>query len=121
MHAGTWLRPEYYAVPGKTRQEAIAEEVTAVRQRVGLIDVGTLGKLEISGPERTTVLQGTKQIAKVNYYRERGKVKVKSDSGAEAYESNTTNYSAAFGVLMMTAIPEVERYIVMAEIMARGR
>src|SRR6185436_17395464 len=32
MHAGNWLRPEYYAVPGKTRREAIAEEVTAVRQ-----------------------------------------------------------------------------------------
>ena len=30
---------------------AIAAEVTAVRQRVGMIDVGTLGKLEISGPD----------------------------------------------------------------------
>src|SRR4030095_179924 len=38
MHAGNWLRPEFYAVPGKARREAIAEEVTAVRQRVGLID-----------------------------------------------------------------------------------
>ena len=57
MHAGNWLRPEYYAVPGKTRREAIAEEVTAVRQRVGLIDVGTLGKLEISGPDAAAFIE----------------------------------------------------------------
>ena len=51
MPAGEWQRPAYYAVAGKTAEQAIAEEVTAVRQRVGAIDVGTLGKLEISGPD----------------------------------------------------------------------
>ena len=57
MQAGNWLRPEFYAVPGKARREAIAEEVTAVRQRVGLIDVGTLGKLEISGPDAAAFIE----------------------------------------------------------------
>jgi sarcosine oxidase, subunit alpha len=57
MHAGNWLRPEYYAVPGKAKREAIAEEVTAVRQRVGLIDVGTLGKLEINGPDAAAFIE----------------------------------------------------------------
>jgi len=57
MHAGNWLRPEYYAAPGKTRREAIAGEVAAVRQRVGLIDVGTLGKLEISGPDAAAFIE----------------------------------------------------------------
>ena len=57
MHAGNWLRPEYYAVPGKTKREIIAGEVAAVRQRVGLIDVGTLGKLEISGPDAATFIE----------------------------------------------------------------
>ncbi len=51
MYAGNWLRPEYYVRPGYTRQRAITEEVEAVRHRVGLIDVGTLGKIEISGPD----------------------------------------------------------------------
>src|SRR5207247_9440645 len=51
MHAGVWLRPAYYAVSGKTRDEAIADEVAAVRGRAGMIDVSTLGKLEISGPD----------------------------------------------------------------------
>ncbi|MBM3800993.1 MAG: FAD-dependent oxidoreductase [Acidimicrobiia bacterium] len=57
MHAGNWLRPEYYAVAGRTRQEAIAEEVVAVRHRLGLIDVGTLGKLEISGPDAAAFIE----------------------------------------------------------------
>ncbi len=51
MPAGNWRRPEYYAVPGETRAQSIAAEVQAVRNRVGLIDVGTLGKIEIYGPQ----------------------------------------------------------------------
>jgi sarcosine oxidase subunit alpha len=51
MPAGNWRRPEYYRVAGRTREEAIAEEVRAVRQGLGLIDVGTLGKIEAHGPK----------------------------------------------------------------------
>lgn len=51
MPAGNWRRPEYYAVPGESRAHSIESEVEAVRTRVGLIDVGTLGKIEIYGPQ----------------------------------------------------------------------
>ena len=34
-----------------------ADEVGAVRTRVGLIDVGTLGKLEVNGPDVDAVIQ----------------------------------------------------------------
>jgi sarcosine oxidase subunit alpha len=57
MNAGVWLRPEYYDVPGQTRLEAIREEALAVRQGVGLIDVGTLGKIEIHGPQAAEFLE----------------------------------------------------------------
>jgi sarcosine oxidase, subunit alpha len=50
MPAGNWRRPEYYAVSGQTRAQSIDAEVLAVRSSVGLIDVGTLGKIEIYGP-----------------------------------------------------------------------
>lgn len=50
MPAGNWRRPEYYSIPGKSRTEAIDAEVRAVRSAVGLIDVGTLGKVEAHGP-----------------------------------------------------------------------
>src|SRR5262249_27477959 len=57
MPAGEWQRPAYYAAAGRSREEAIAEEVRAVRTRVGLIDVSTLGKLEISGPDAGTFVE----------------------------------------------------------------
>jgi sarcosine oxidase subunit alpha len=51
MLAGDWLRPAYYKVAGLSREQAIQAEVLAVRQRAGIIDVGTLGKIEINGPD----------------------------------------------------------------------
>jgi sarcosine oxidase subunit alpha len=57
MLASNWRRPEYYAVPGKLRIEAIRDEVLAVRNGVGLIDVGTLGKIEVSGPDAAAFLE----------------------------------------------------------------
>jgi sarcosine oxidase subunit alpha len=54
--AGNWRRPEYYAVSGESRTQSIDAEVHAVRNRVGLIDVGTLGKIEIYGPDAAELL-----------------------------------------------------------------
>lgn len=51
MPAGNWRRPEYYARPEESRAQSIDAEVQAVRNDVGLIDVGTLGKIEIYGPD----------------------------------------------------------------------
>jgi sarcosine oxidase subunit alpha len=51
MPAGNWRRPEYYRREGQTREECIAAEVRAVREGVGLIDVGTLGKIEVHGAQ----------------------------------------------------------------------
>ena len=57
MHGGAWMRPEYYQIAGKTREECIFDEAVNVRQNAGLIDVGTLGKLEISGPDAVEFLE----------------------------------------------------------------
>ncbi|HEY9698881.1 MAG TPA: 2Fe-2S iron-sulfur cluster-binding protein [Trichocoleus sp.] len=57
MLAGTWRRPEYYQQPGKSREDCIRSEVEAVRQRVGMIDVGTLGKIEIRGSDAAAFLE----------------------------------------------------------------
>jgi sarcosine oxidase subunit alpha len=56
MLAGNWRRPEYYARSNETREQCIAGEVAAVRNAVGLIDVGTLGKIEVHGPDAGTFL-----------------------------------------------------------------
>ena len=41
--AGAWWRPFQYG--------DVADEVAAVRQAAGMLDVSTLGKLELRGPE----------------------------------------------------------------------
>lgn len=50
MPAGQWLRPAYYGPPEAARAR-IEEEALGVRNQVGLIDVSTLGGLEIRGPD----------------------------------------------------------------------
>ncbi|WP_420565041.1 sarcosine oxidase subunit alpha family protein [Thalassobaculum sp.] len=61
VEAGHWLRPQYYLAPGETggkaaMDRAITEEVAAVRTAVGLVDVSTLGKIDIQGPDAGELL-----------------------------------------------------------------
>jgi sarcosine oxidase subunit alpha len=55
MPAGIWWRPGYYGAKAD-RDRFIREEVTAVRNNVGLIDVSTLGGLEVRGPDAAEFL-----------------------------------------------------------------
>ena len=50
LQAGAWYRPAYY---GQTadRESCINNEVNNVRTNVGLVDVSTLGGLEVRGPD----------------------------------------------------------------------
>jgi len=57
MHAGAWMRPEYYRQEGKSREDCILAEAKAVRENLGLIDVSTLGKLQINGPDAARFLE----------------------------------------------------------------
>jgi len=57
MPAGNWRRPEYYARDGESRAQSIEAEVQAVRAAVGIIDVGTLGKIEVHGPQAGEFLE----------------------------------------------------------------
>lgn len=50
MPAGLWMRPAYYGAKAD-RNAAIEAEAVNVRTNVGLIDVSTLGGLEIRGPD----------------------------------------------------------------------
>ena len=57
MSAGVWQRPEFYARAGESRLQSVRAEAAAVRHGVGLIDVGTLGKLELIGPQAAELLE----------------------------------------------------------------
>ncbi len=54
---GNWLRPEHYARAGENKDACVRAEAHAVRNAVGLIDVGTLGKLEVRGPGAAEFLE----------------------------------------------------------------
>ncbi|UCH74379.1 MAG: aminomethyltransferase, partial [Rhodospirillales bacterium] len=56
MVAGAWMRPAWYGAPDE-RDDAIRREVQAVRRAVGLIDVSTLGGLEIRGPDAAEFME----------------------------------------------------------------
>ena len=50
MTAGVWWRPAFYG-PRDQREACIDREAVAVRQNLGMIDVSTLGGLEVRGPD----------------------------------------------------------------------
>ena len=50
MVAGLWWRPAFYGPPER-RDESVREEATAVRTNVAIIDVSTLGGIEVRGPD----------------------------------------------------------------------
>lgn len=56
MPAGLWWRPGYYGPPAR-REACIRDEALAVRTGLGLIDVSTLGGLEIRGPDAAEFLE----------------------------------------------------------------
>ncbi len=55
--AGLWLRPQYYAHSGESMWNAIHREARAVRNGVGIVDVSTLGKIEIQGRDAAEFLE----------------------------------------------------------------
>jgi sarcosine oxidase subunit alpha len=53
---GPWLRPRIYPRPGETVEQAYVREARAVRAGVGIVDVSTLGKIDVLGPDAARLL-----------------------------------------------------------------
>ncbi|MDZ3990995.1 2Fe-2S iron-sulfur cluster-binding protein [Pseudomonas sp. Teo4] len=56
MPAGIWQRPAYYGKP-EQREHCMQAEARHVREKVGLIDVSTLGGLDVRGPDAAELLE----------------------------------------------------------------
>ena len=54
--AGLWFRPQIYGQPGETVEQAYVREAKAVREGVGIVDVSTLGKIAVQGPDAAEFL-----------------------------------------------------------------
>ncbi len=55
-NAGLWSRPMIYGAPGETVEQAYVREARAVRAGVGIVDVSTLGKIAVQGPDAARFL-----------------------------------------------------------------
>jgi sarcosine oxidase subunit alpha len=72
---GLWLRAQYYRRPGETDwQGSVSREALTVRSAVGVCDVSTLGKIDLSGPDAAKFLDrvyantlSTLPLGKVRY------------------------------------------------------
>ena len=49
--AGQWLRAQGYPKDGETLEQATMREAKHVREKVGIVDVSTLGKIDVQGPD----------------------------------------------------------------------
>ena len=96
VDAGPWRRPCYYPEPGEGQREAYIREARHVRQAVGLVDVSTLGKIAVQGPDAAELIErvycnafGSLKVGRLRYgvmLRDDGFV---LDDGATARLSET--------------------------------
>lgn len=112
IEAGLWYRPSYFPIEGETTwRQSCDREVNMVRSTVGIVDVSTLGKIDIQGPDAAALLDlvyantfSTLKVGKVRYglmLREDGHV---LDDGTTACLSKNhyvmTTTTAAAGLVM---------------------
>ncbi|MCT2590820.1 hypothetical protein LHJ74_13020 [Streptomyces sp. N2-109] len=55
-NVGQWKRPRYYPRPGEDMATAVDRECRAAREGVAAMDVSTLGKIDIQGPDAAEFL-----------------------------------------------------------------
>jgi sarcosine oxidase, subunit alpha len=98
MPAGNWLRPAYYGKPEQS-VKLIEQEALSIRNKVGLIDVSTLGKLEIRGPDAAEFLNRMytfayikQPLGRLRYVLMTDETGVISDDGIAARFSDTHFY-----------------------------
>lgn len=57
MEAGLWYRPRYYPDGNEPLEAGYVRETAMVRGGVGMVDVSTLGKIDVQGPDATRFLE----------------------------------------------------------------
>ena len=57
QNSGAWQRPFFYMKTGEQPRDAIVRETLHVREKVGIVDVSTLGKIEIQGRDAAEFLE----------------------------------------------------------------
>ncbi len=55
-NVGQWRRPRYYPRPGESMGDAVLRECATARTGVAMMDVSTLGKIDVQGPDAGILL-----------------------------------------------------------------
>ncbi|MBJ3775818.1 sarcosine oxidase subunit alpha family protein [Acuticoccus mangrovi] len=126
---GAWLRPRAYLRPGEGVREAYIREAATVRTGVGIVDVSSLGKIEVAGPDAATLLDRVyaNGFAKLPVGRARYGVMLREDGvvfddgttwrlGETRFLMTTTTANAAavlshLEVLLATAWPDLRVHV----------
>ncbi|HEV2220867.1 MAG TPA: sarcosine oxidase subunit alpha family protein [Casimicrobiaceae bacterium] len=108
VNAGLWKRPHTYPRPGESEDAAALREARNVRSNVGIVDVSTLGKIELQGRDVAELLNriyvnrwDTLAVGRCRYgvmLREDGMVRddgTTSRIDADRYLMTTTTANAA--------------------------
>src|SRR5262249_9201358 len=56
VNAGLWRRPQLYGRAGESEQETVNREAATVRAAAGVVDVSTLGKIDVQGRDAAQFL-----------------------------------------------------------------
>ncbi|MER9223472.1 sarcosine oxidase subunit alpha family protein [Mesorhizobium sp. M0644] len=56
LKTGLWTRPLFYSASGRDVDEAYLAEMRMVREAAGLMDISTLGKIDVQGPDAAEFL-----------------------------------------------------------------
>jgi heterotetrameric sarcosine oxidase alpha subunit len=56
LEVGLWMRPWFYRNSGRDVNEAYVAEMGMVREAAGLMDISTLGKIDVQGPDAAVFL-----------------------------------------------------------------
>ena len=94
LDVGLWKRPHYYQTSGNTLDEACAQEMRTVRRAAGLMDISTLGKIDIQGPDAAEFLDRVyvNQFSKLKVGKARYGVMLRDD-GFVLDDGTTTRLS----------------------------
>ena len=73
------------------------------------------------GDRLKVVAPGERELGNVRFDRAATKTEIETASGATKFVVEGSRPSRAYGVLLLDSIPDVQRYILAAEILSRGR
>ncbi|MEI9414217.1 sarcosine oxidase subunit alpha family protein [Mesorhizobium sp. Cs1321R2N1] len=103
LEVGLWMRPWFYRRSGADVNEAYVAEMRHVRQAAGLMDISTLGKIDVQGPDAATFLDRiyANGFAKLKIGRARYGVMLRDDG--IVFDDGTTTRLAESRFFMTTS------------------